>query len=431
MKKTNNYNALFGWAMYDFANSAFTTLVVTFIYATYFTQAIAENEIIGTAQWSRGITVSGIMVALLSPFLGMLADREHHRKRFLFFFTVLAIISTAMLFTPLPGETTKALFWFVTANVAFEIGCVFYNAFLPEIAPPEKIGRVSGIGWGLGYVGGLLAMFVAMIGLVNPETPWFGFSRNLGENIRATNLLTAAWFGIFSIPIFLFIRERANQSAKGKGKPRGIYKELRTTFHEVGKYRQMTRFLVARLIYNDGLITIFAFGGIYAAGTFNFSFREIMVFGIVLNITAGIGAFAMGFLDDLLGGKKTVQISLAGLLIASILAVLAPNKTLFWTAGIIVGIFSGPNQSASRSLMGRFAPKEMQNQFFGFFALSGKLTAFLGPFLLGYLTEIFNSQRAGVSIVILFFIAGSLLLATVDEQEGIEAAGRALLEQSQ
>ena len=417
--------AMFGWVMYDFANSAFTTLIVTFIYAAYFTKAIAPNEIDGTIFWSRGVTVSALAVALLAPLLGTMADRSGLRKRYLLFSTVIAIVSAAMLYRPLPGQVMQALVWFVIGNIAFEIGCVFYNAFLPDLAPPEKIGRLSGIGWGLGYVGGLAAMLLAMVTLVNPELPWFGFSRELGQNIRATNLLVAIWFGVFSLPLFLFVREKGATVTSPSNDEQGtVFAELVSTFIEVRKYRQVVRLLVARLIYNDGLITIFAFGGIYAAGTFHFSFQEIMYFGIVLNITAGLGAFIFGFFDDRFGGKITVQVSLVGLIIASLLAVTTDSKTLFWMAGILVGIFSGPNQSASRSLLGRLVPKDKVSQFFGFFAFSGKFTAFLGPLLLGLLTELFASQRAGMTIVIVFFIIGTLLLAFVDEQEGMAAVHR-------
>jgi UMF1 family MFS transporter len=409
--------------MYDFANSAFTTLIVTFIYAAYFTKAIAPNEIDGTILWSRGVTVSALAVALLSPLLGAMADRGGHRKRYLLFSTILAIVCSVMLYRPLPGQVMSALIWFVIGNIAFEIGCVFYNAFLPDIAPPEKIGRVSGIGWGLGYVGGLTAMFLAMVSLVNPEQPWFGFSREFGQNIRATNLLVAIWFGVFSLPLFLFVKEKESSiTSPPPGANGSLFSGFAATFFEIRKYRQIVRLLLARLIYNDGLITIFAFGGIYAAGTFHFSFQEIMYFGIVLNITAGLGAFVFGFFDDWLGGKITVQISLIGLIVASLIAVVTDSKTLFWLAGILVGIFSGPNQSASRSLLGRLVPQDMENQFFGFFAFSGKFTAFLGPLLLGILTDLFASQRAGMMIVIVFFIVGGLLLTRVNEQEGLAAA---------
>ena len=420
-----NPKAIFSWCLYDFANSPFTTLIVTFIYSTYFTKAIAENEIIGTALWSKGVTISAILVAILSPIMGAMADRGGYRKSFLLVMTAIAILGSAFLYKFLPGQVMQVLFWFIIANFAFEMGMVFYNAFLPDIAPPNKIGRISGYGWSLGYVGGLIAMFIALIGFIYPKVPWFGFSTENGENIRATNLLVSVWFLIFSLPIFIWVKEDKSQVSKSeKNIIASSLRQLVNTFHEIKRFRQIVRLLLARLFYNDGLITIFVFGGIYAAGTFHFSFTEIMIFGIVLNIAAGAGAFTLGFLDDRIGGKKTIQISLYGLIIAAIIAVFSPNKIFFWIAGIIVGIFSGPNQAASRSLMGRFIPPDKENEFFGFFAFSGKATAFMGPFLLGTLTQFFNSQRVGVSAVLLFFIVGALFLVIVDEKEGKMLANR-------
>jgi UMF1 family MFS transporter len=416
--------AIWSWAGYDFANSPFTTLVVTFIYATFFTQVIAPDAIRGTALWSRGVTATAIAVALLSPIFGALADRGGYRKRFLLISTIVCVAGTAALYGVLPGEVGQALFWFILANVSFEMGLVFYNAFLPDIAPEERIGRISGYGWALGYAGGLTALFLALVALVQPEVPWFGFSRVDGENIRATNLLVAVWFAVFSLPIFLWVKEDRSAVSRPGRILSETASQLARTVTEIRQYRQVVRFLLARLLYNDGLITVFAFGGIYAAGTFGFSMEEILRFGIVLNITAGLGAFAFGFLDDSLGGKKTLLVTLIGLIAATLLAVLAPSRFWFWVAGILLGIFVGPNQSASRSLMGRFVPPDKENEFFGFFAFSGKATAFLGPFLLGVLTEAFDTQRAGVAVVLLLLAVGFGALLTVDEKEGIEAAGR-------
>ncbi|MFH2057369.1 MAG: MFS transporter [Pseudomonadota bacterium] len=420
-----NKKTIISWVLFDFANSAYTTLVVTFIYGTYFVKAIAPNEIVGTALWSRGITITAVSVAILSPFFGAIADHANLRKQFLFFSTIITILGSALLYFVQPGQILLALFCFVTSNIAFELTNVFYNAFLPEIASKEKIGSISGIGWGVGYIGGLLAMLIAMICFISPEIPWFGLSRETGENIRATNLLVAGWFALFSIPLFLFVKQAAKTERKSLKKVvKQSFSDIITTFKELKKYREIAKLLIARLFYNDGLVTIFAFGGIYAAGTFGFTFNEIMSFGIVINISAGIGALVMGFLDDKIGGKKTIQISNIALALASLLAVLASNKSLFWVAGICIGLFAGPNQSASRSLLGRFVPKDKENQFFGFFAFSGKLTAFMGPLLLGFLTGLFNSQRVGVSIVILFFIIGALILTTVNETKGIKTAER-------
>ena len=411
-------SVVLSWCLYDFANSAFTTLVVTFIYSTYFSKAIAENEIAGTAYWSRAIAVCALVVAFLSPVVGAMADRAGRRKRLLFFSTLLCIVFTAALYAVQPGQVFLALLCFSVANIAFEMGMVFYNAFLPDIASPHRIGRISGYGWALGYAGGLICMFLAMVGLVDAEVPWFGFSRDGGEHIRATNLLVALWFAVFSIPIFLFVEEkRSYHGSSKKSLMRDSLGQLAATFRELRKYRQIMRFLLARLFYNDGLIAIFSFGGIYAAGTFGFTMGEIVKFGIALNVAAGVGAFIMGLIDDRIGGKGTILLSLCGLTLGTAVALLGQSKPIFWAAGLCIGFFAGPSQSGSRALLGRLIPKDMEGEFYGFFAFSGKATAFLAPFLLGLLTEAFHSQRAGFSVVLLFFIVGGGILIGVKEKD--------------
>ena len=222
----------------------------------------------------------------------------------------------------------------------------------------------------------------------------------------------------FTVPLMLWVHEDKSRVSRGGGIVAASFAQLMRTFGEVRKYRHMVRFLLARLLYNDGLVTVFAFGGIFAAETFGFTLQQVLVFGIVINLAAGIGAFGMGYLDDRIGGKRTIIISLFGLIGATVLAMLATSQAAFWVAGILIGIFAGPNQSASRSLMARFVPDDMENEFFGFFAFSGKLTAFLGPLMLGVLTTWSGSQRVGVSAVIVLLIAGMVLLFSVDEREG-------------
>ncbi len=427
MSSNSSYDrrAVLAWALYDFGNSAYSAVVLTFLFSTYFSDAVAPDNISGTSLWAWGLTVSGLTVAFLSPFMGALADAGGFRKRFLFGFTLLAVLATASLYTVLPGQVTKALILFVTSSIAMEMGMVFYNAFLPDIAPADKIGRISGYGWGLGYAGGLIAMGLCLVGFVYPEQPWFGVSKENFQHIRATNLLVAVWFACFAIPIFVWVKEPEATGAPALRSFVGAtYRQLRTTFQEIRRYRQIVRLLVARIFYNDGVVTLYSFGGIYAKGTMGFSFTEIMIFGIVLNVTAGVGALALGFLDDLIGGKKTIQFTNGAFIVATLLAIFAPNKTVFWIAGIIVGFFLGPNQAASRSLMGRFVPPDKESEFFGFFAFSGKATAFMGPFLLGYLNRLFGSQKVGVAIVIVFFAIGMLILTRVDEQEGRRLSGR-------
>ena len=413
---------IWSWAMFDWANSAFTTLVITFIYATYFTKAMAPDEVTGTAWWSRAVSISAVLTALASPVFGAAADRGGSRKKFLAIASVVSVLATTALAFVEPGLAYGpliALTLFVVADMSFEIGNVFYNAFLPSIASPERIGRVSGYGWGLGYVGGMACMILALVGFVT-DAPWFGMTKELGWNIRATNLLVAGWFLVFALPLFLVVPETRLTPAKLSVKE--TFQELAQTVRDLRKYSEIVKFLVARVIFNDGLVTIFAFGGIYAAGTFGMTMSEIIVFGIVLNISSGIGAFAFGFLDDKIGGKKTILVTIVSLFFTTAIAVWAPNRTWFWVAGILLGIFVGPNQSASRSLMGRFVPDKHQSEFFGFFAFSGKATAFLGPALLGIVAESFHSQRAGIASIMLFFIVGGVLLLLVDEQKGVAAA---------
>jgi len=445
-RKIENKGEVFAWSMYDFANQPFTNLVVTFIYGTFFTTVIASNEIVGTQQWSYAISITAIIVALSSPLMGALADRGGYRKMFMLGFTWLTIIATTVLYFVMPGEVLGALFWFVIANVGFEMGSVFCNAYLPDISHSKNIGRISGYGWSLGYVGGLIALALAMVFLVQTDTPIFGFGKGEAggyENIRATNLLVAVWFAVFSIPTFLFVKDRKPETKALLKNVKHTIKDFRTTVKELKEYPQIVRFLLARLFYNDGLVTIFAFGGIYAAGSLDFTLDEIIILGIVLNITAGLGAFLMGYLDDKVGGRKTIKMTLIGLMIAVVLAVYAPQlrpwlqyvlggssvpdwitgKNIFWLAAVIIGIFSGPNQAASRSLMGRFTPEAKKNEFFGFFAFSGKVTAFAGPFLLGVLTVAFESQSVGVAVTFFFFLIGFLLLHKVDEEKGMKQGG--------
>ena len=416
---------VWAWALYDFANSSFTTLIVTFVYATFFTKTMAGDEIAGTALWSRGITATAVFVAVLSPLLGAYADRTGTRKRFLFATTALAIGGAAALFFPVPGQALVALLIFVVANTAFELSAVFYNAFLPEISTQDTIGRISGWGWGLGYAGGLLALVAALFVLVLPETPPFGLDAATFEHVRASTLIVAAWFAVFSIPAFLVLREPP-ASAPGRltDVMRATIGDLGRTFSEIRRFRQVFRFLLARLVYNDGLNTIFAFGAVYAAGTFGFSTQEIIFFGIGLNLAAGLGAVAFGSLDDRIGSKPTILISIGLLMAATLAAVLAPSRAWIWAAGLAVGLAAGPNQAASRSLLGRFAPADRETEFFGFFAFTGKVAAFLGPLFLGAATQLFESQRAGVATILFFFVVGGLLLMRVDEAEGRAASGR-------
>lgn len=410
------------WCLYDWANSAFTTLVVTFIYSTYFATVFMDDAQRGTELWSRAVSVSAVVVAALSPVFGAIADRAGRRKQYLLVATLLCCAGTiglAFVAPDGPHAALTALSVFVVANVAFEVAMVFYNSFLPSIVPRDRIGRVSGWGWALGYVGGLAAMALALFALIRPETPWFGVPADGDFRYRATNLLVAGWFLLFSLPMFLFVPEEPGTT--GRIDVAGAFRDLGRTLRSIGRYREAAKFLVARLIYNDGLVTVIVFGGIYAGSVFGMGLDEVTFFGMMLNVAAGLGAWAFGFVDDRIGGKRTILVSLVFLSLAVVIAVAATTKTWLWIAGAVIGIFLGPNQAASRSLMGRFTPERHKSEFFGFFAFSGKITSFLGPFLLGIATGLFG-LRFGVATVLLFFVAGGAILLAVDERAGIAAA---------
>ena len=280
----------------------------------------------------------------------------------------------------------------------------------------------------LGYLGGLVAMGLALVGFVQAENPWFGLGSGeeaLFQNVRATTLLVAVWFAVFAIPMFRWVPEAAHPDPPPLGELlRGTVTQLGDTFREIKRYGQIVRLLIARMIYNDGLVTIFALGPLYAAEVFGFTINEVILWGLALNVTAGLGAFAMGFLDDRIGGRKTILLSLVGLFIATLWATVATAKSSMFLAGLLAGVFVGPNQAASRSLLGRFVPPEKETEFYGFFAFSGKAIAFMGPLLYGLAITLFGNQRVGVGLIMVFFLIGGLILMGVDEEAGMAASGR-------
>jgi UMF1 family MFS transporter len=408
---------LFSWCLFDWANSAFPTVIVTFLFSAYFVGAVAETPILGTAQWGTALTISGLTIAVLSPVVGAIADKHGRRKPWLFGLMAVCIPATALLwFTePSPGYLLWALVLFAIANTAFEMAMVFYNAMLPSLAPFGRIGRLSGWAWGLGYAGGLACLLLLLAGLVDADPPPFGLDPNQAEHVRVAAPVVALWFALFSLPLFLFTPDRPRTG-------RGLAEAVRTgimgllgTLRRVRDYPDIARFLLARIFYIDGLNTLFAFGGIYAAGTFGMDLSEILQFGIALSVTAGLGAFALAWVDDLIGARRTVLISLTAIVVLGVPLLLVDSKAWFWGLALALGVFMGPAQAASRSLMARLASRGQETEMFGLYALSGKITGFLGPALFSALTLAFDSQRAGMSTVLVLIAIGAVLLVGVRE----------------
>ena len=403
---------LWRWASYDFANSAFPTVIETFVFAAYFTRQVAADPVTGAAQWGLAVGLAGLAVALLGPVVGAIADHGGGQRRWLAAATALCVLPTAALWwvTPHAPHVVGALLLVGVATVGMELASVFYNALLPRLAPAGQIGRWSGWGWGLGYAGGLLCLLLALFGLVR-EGAWLALPRDDASHVRATFVLTAVWFAVFALP--LLTARLPGRESNGRFELGASLRDLGRTLRGLPRQGPLLRFLIARMLYTDGLATLFAFGGVYAAGTFAMSEAQVLAFGIGLNVTAGLGAVAFAHLDDRIGSRATIVIALLALLVCGAGALLAPNATAFWVAGLALGVFVGPAQAASRSLLARMAPEDQRNQLFGLFTLSGKATAFLGPMLVGMVTLAAGSQRVGMAVIPALWLAGLALLLTV------------------
>lgn len=401
LSKAKQNKQIISWSFYDFANQPYTTLIITFIYSAFFVNYIAPNEIEGTFLWANAISITAIIVALLSPLLGAFADETGYRKSFLVFFTILCSLFTALLYFPEKGDLSLAIAFVIISNISFEMGCVFCNSYLKELSTDKNIGRVSGNAWGLGFLGGLSALFISFI----------LFDVNNPQEVKQICVLVAIWFVLFSLPTFIFLKD-SKRSKVTKKDISTSFTSIYSTFKEISNYKKVVNFLIARLFYNDGLITIFALGGVYAVGSLNFTMNEVLILGIILNVFAALGSFIFGSYEDKIGTRNVINLSLVVLIISTLLAFVAPwtnyPKEVFWIAGILLGSMIGPNQSCSRSYMSQIIPENKKNEFFGFYALTGKATSFLGPLLFGLITKLYSQQMALLSVVV-FFIIGWLL----------------------
>ncbi len=444
--------AIAGWVLFDWACQPFFTLIITFVYAPYFASAVVGDPTHGQALWGFAAGAAGIFIALFSPVLGAIADATGRRKPWIATFGALLVVGSALLWFGKPGDPSTipiVLIAFVVGAIGVEFATVFNNSMMPSLVPKDRLGRLSGLGWGMGYVGGLVSLVVALGFLAaNPETgktlfgltPLFGLDPMLREGDRVTGPLTALWFIVFVLPLFLFTPDGAPGLPLSRAIRSG-WAAIRETVREARQHRNLGLFLLANMIYADGLVALFAFGGIYAVGTFGWHTIELGIFGILLTITGTVGAISGGWLDDRFGPKRVIIGSLM-LLIFSSAAILSIGRDmilfmipvappvaggglfgsaaekLYLALGLLIGLAAGPLQAASRTLLARLAPQEKLAEFFGLFALSGKITSFAAPTLVATVTAMTASQRAGVSVLLAFFTVGALLLARVRISDG-------------
>jgi MFS transporter, UMF1 family len=407
------------WALYDFGSSAFNTLMVTFIYSAFFAKVIVGDVDQGAVLWARALNISALVVAIMSPILGAIADYSARKRLFLTVFLIQSIIFCTLLFFIGPGAVTPAIIIFVLANIGFEAANVFYWAFLPDVAESKTLGRVSGLGFFMGYIGGLIALALAL-GMVKgwlPDTNYL--------NVRATVLLVVGWMIVFCLPMLLFVRDKGERRAIEGGYIRHGFGRLAETVRHAGRYREAGKLVLARMIYNDGLTTVIGMAAIYTAAVLGMTTEQTLSMAIALNVAAGIGAFGFGFIDDRIGGKRTIMITLVMLIIAGIIGVSSKSIAMFWIAATLIGFMMGPNQSASRSLLARLVPEQKQAEFFGLYAFSGKMSSIFGPIVYGLVVARTGNHQLAMSSIIGFFVIGGLILMTVREHEGIVAARNA------
>jgi len=439
-------SAVISWIFFDWAAQPYFTLITTFVFAPYFATHVASDPASGQALWGFATAAAGLMIALMSPVLGAIADASGRRKPWIAAFGALLVIGSCLMWFGKPGDVSvipPLLLAYAIATVGVEFATVFNNAMMPSLVPPDKIGRLSGTGWATGYVGGILSL-VLVLGFfaASPDTgrtlfgfvPLFGLDPVTHEGDRITGPLTAVWFIVFVLPMFLLMPDYPAKRRMGEALGEGLT-DLRKTLGELPKRKSMAAFLLANMVYTDGLVSLFAFGGIYAAGTFDWHTIQIGSFGILLAIAGTFGAWLGGKLDDSLGPKRVIAGSML-ILLSSIVAILlvdkdsilfikvappVPGGALFSGAaeraylvlGCLIGAAGGPLQAASRTLLIRLAPKDRIAQYFGLFALTGKVTSFIGPLLIGVVTAVTESQKAGMAVLVAFFVAGLALLARV------------------
>jgi UMF1 family MFS transporter len=465
----------YSWALFDWANQPFFTLVTTFIFGPYFANELvaaselarlkaefpaasaadiarftAQADAAGQAAWAFTQSASGAAIAILSPLLGSMADAAGRRKPYILIFQALVALGCIGLWWAIPGRPDLLLMIslaVIIATIGAEFSIVFNNSLLPNIVRPERIGWLSGFGWGMGYVGGLLALFVVlavrnpgMVGLApSGSPPLFGLDAETKEIERLIGPASALWLAIFVLPMFFFTPDTKPTGLRGWTAARTGVVRLWGTVRKLRHYRNPALFLLAYMIYNDGLAAIIFMGGVYAKAAFGWSLVQLGVFGIVVTIFAAAGAFVGGALDDRFGSKRTVQVAIAGVTVATIgilsvtatsilfgvsAAPLDPARSMFASVqeltfmgfGILLGICMGPMQAASRTMMGRLSPPEMSGEFYGLFALSGRATTFLCPLLIGLVTAATGGQREGLLVVLAFLVVGFVLLWGVREE---------------
>lgn len=407
---------VWAWALFDFANSGYTTIVITAIFNAYFVAVVAGNAVWATFAWTAALAVSYALILFSAPLLGAHADL-HGKKRWLLLTTLGCVLGTAGLGLAGPGELALALCFLVISNFCFGSGENLIAAFLPELARKDSLGRVSGWGWGLGYLGGLAALALCL--------GWIGWAQGQGmgpaEFVPACLLITAALFAVASTPTFLFLRERTPAAATAT--VGSAWQRVLATVRHAARYRDMRRFMFCIVFYQAGIQTVIALAAIYAQQAMGFDTQQTIQLIVVVNVTAALGAFLFGHLQDRIGHVRALAMTLLGWIAMTLIAWSAQSPAMFWLAANIAGLCLGASQSAGRALVGLLAPADRHGEFFGLWGLAVKLSAILGPLTYGAVTWLTaGDHRLAILVTGGYFVIGLAILAGVDVERGRRAA---------
>ena len=391
--------------LFDWATSPIPTIHTTFIFSVYFVNSIADNS--GSFYWGLIIGIAGVLTAFLGPLLGSFSDKKGIRKKTLFILVLIGFLATSLLWFAKPNEKyfLYAIVFSFISILSMELIFVSYNSLLKKVSDKNDYGKISGLSWCSGYIGGISALIICLVLFIFPTELPFNISKDQGGDVRSCMVFISIWLIVFSIPIFLYVEEpKKNVTQKN------TINYLIEGFKIIVKNKTLLRYFIARVFYFDALVTIFAFGGIYASKVFNFSQIEILYFAILINVSAALGAILGGFFDDKFSPFKVIKISILGIIFFGIILLLINDKNLFWLVSFSLGIFIGPLQSSSRVLLTKIIPEERGGQFFGFAIFSGKVTSFLGPLIYGIIATSLNSQKFAMTFVILLFIISIVLI---------------------
>ncbi|MCX7140308.1 MAG: MFS transporter [Proteobacteria bacterium] len=412
---------IWAWAMYDFANSGYTTVVLTAIFNAYFVAVVAGNTPWATFAWTATLSLSYLLVLVTAPVIGAYADLRACKKGLLAFTTVGCVLGTAALAFAGPGDFAIAVACVIVSNFFFCTGCDLVAAFLPELARGRNLGKVSGWGWSLGYVGGLLTLGACLAYVSSAQAD----GRGAAQFVPVTMLITAALFALASLPTFVILRERAlpQPLPPGASLLASAFARLADTLRHAARYRDLRRFLVCIVFYQAGVQTVITLAAIYAEQAMGFSTRDTLTLVLVVNVTAALGAFFLGNVQDRIGHVPAIALTLAGWIATVLIVWAADTRPLFWIAANLAGLCLGASQSAGRALVGYLSPKARRAEFFGLWGLATNLSSILGPITYGAVSWISHgNHRLAMLITGVFFVAGLLLLYGVDARRGRRAA---------